>query len=79
MFESYCFEYEYEVELIDTNGNYTYFGIPEISDAAAESICDRMNHQFPRADKNETCKFEAPDFGVFEIFVTTSKDFKSLQ
>ena len=79
MFESYCFEYEYSVELIEVDGEHTYFGVPEISEAAAEAVCSKVNHQFPRADKKKTCNFHSSDFGVFEIYVTSSKDFKALQ
>jgi len=79
IFERFCLIHGYEPELIESNGEYTYLGVPDISDAAADDVCEQVNHQFPRVDTSKTCTLREPDYRVFELFVTSAKDFGNLQ
>ncbi len=70
MFESFCYQYGLQAEVIDLDEKSVIMGAPEADMSTAEYLCTKINTQFKRKDTGEVCKLHNLDYGLFSIMLT---------
>lgn len=77
IFESISLSFRIEPELVVSDDNLAAIMIPGLTPDRYIDICTKMNNQFKRKDNEFTCILIDEENGLFEIYVTASKDFIS--